>query len=171
MESWPPLARKGAALAILAALMFGLVAYLAIPAFGFVSARLDDLEQSRFELARLEARAARAPLPKADRIPTGIMIVAANKDAAGAQLQAHVSSLAAKSLVELSAVQALAVDGDAAVAVRFTAIGDEASLRAFVWALETGKPFARLSSWRWNAGEGVAALQLEATAMAAWRRP
>jgi hypothetical protein len=171
METWPPLARKSAALAILAALLFGVVTYLVIPMMGFVAERVDELSQSRFELARLEARAARPPIPKADRVGDELVFVAASREAAAAQLQAHVSALAVQNLVELSSIQPLAVDGDAAVAVRFTAVGDEASLRSFVWALETGKPFTRLGSWSWRAGDGIAALQLEATAGSVWRRP
>lgn len=81
------------------------------------------------------------------------------------------SALAVQNLVEISSIQPLIADGDAAVAVRFTAVGDEASLRAFVWAMETGKPLTRLGPWSWRAGDGIAGLQLEATAGSVWRRP
>lgn len=170
METWPLPMRRAAALAILLALLTAVAVYVLLPLFAFVGGKIDTLNESRFELARLEARAARPALPKVTPVPKGEYIAAPNSGAAVAQLQAILASAATQNLVEVTAIAAQPLTGpEALVGVRLTVIGDEQSLRAFVRAMEGGQPYTRFRSWSWRAAEGKASLRFEATAVASWQ--
>lgn len=171
MEHWPPFVRRGLALALLMGLLAALLLYAVMPIVSWMRNAVEDLQNARFQQARLEAMLDRDPPPRADHVPPNMVIVAPHDTAAQQALQQHLGKLSATHAVTMVASEPVAAPADEpSVRVRFTVTGEESALRGFLSDVEGGRPVVWLRSWRLQGGEQATELRFEGTAVAAWRR-
>lgn len=168
IQSFSPLTRRILAVGLLVLLVL-LGLRLAAGLGGAISSSLEELEDSRFRLARMEALRTRAAPPAADPLPAGLTLAAASHEDAAAQALAAVNGAAGAAQLTLARAAPLPQEpgNPNLVQVTLSAAGPEAAVLAFVSELEKSTPPVRLASWRIAAAPG-GGLAVEGVAAAAW---
>ncbi len=170
IQEFSPRTRRIVAIGILVLLAL-LAVQLSAAVARAVSNSLDELEESRFRLARLEAIRARPAAPPPRPIPEELTFQAASYDEAAAQALAAVNAAAASAQLVLPTVSALPRDEANPNLIRISVAGSapEQAVLTFIGEIEKASPAVRLRSWNATAAEGQPpALIFEGVAVAAW---
>ena len=162
MAQFSPFTRRVVAIGILVLGLFGLVNLLIVPLYGLTAGSLSGLEDARFQRARLEAIAARPPLPRADPVPSTLYLTAPDRQRAVDALITAVGGSAARYEIQIDNVVPLPADParPKAIALSFSARGEQDRILAWINELEIGPPPVRFGEWSLgqDSGEGAAPL-------------
>ena len=167
MAQFSPFTRRVVAIGILVLGLFALVNLLIVPIYGLTSGSLSDLEDARFQRARLEAIAARPPLPRSDPVPASLYLTAPDRQRAVDALIAAIGGSASRYEIQLDNVAPQPADParPKAIALTFNARGEQDKMLAWINELEIGPPAIRFGEWSLgqDSGEASGAPQLAAT--------
>ena len=149
MAQFSPFTRRVVAIGILILALFALINLLIVPIYGLTAGSLSDLEDSRFQRARLEAIAARPPLPRSDPVPPSLYLTAPDRQRAVDALIAAVGGSASRYEIQLDSVGPQPADParPKAIALTFTARGEQDRMLAWINELEVGPPAIRFGEW------------------------
>jgi type II secretory pathway component PulM len=149
MAQFSPFTRRVVALGILILVLIGLFDLVLAPVYALAANSLSGLEDARFRRARLEAIAARPPLPASEPVPASLYLVAPDRQRATDALLAAISSSAARYEVQLDSVAPLGADASRgeAIAVTLAARGEHDKILAWVNELERGAPAVHFADW------------------------
>jgi hypothetical protein len=122
-----------------------MVNLLIVPLYGLTLASLSDLEDARFQRARLEAIASRPPLPRAYPVSPLLYLTAPDRQRAVDGLISAVGGAAARYEIQLENVAPLPADParPKAIALSFSARGEQDRILAWINELEVGPPAIR----------------------------
>ena len=166
MAQFSPFTRRVVAIGILVLGLFALVNLLIVPLYGLAAGSLEGLEDARFQRARLEAIAARPPLPRSDPVPSTLYLTAPDRQRAVDALIAAIGGSAARYEVQLDNVAPLPADlsRPRAIALSFSARGEQDNVLAWLNELEIGPPAIRFGEWSLgqDSSEGAGAAPLGA---------
>lgn len=161
MAQFSPLTRRVVAIGILILGLFALVNLLIVPLYGLTAGSVSDLEDARFQRARLEAIAARAPLPRSDPVPSTLYLTAPDRQRAVDALISAIGGSAARYEIQLDNVAPLPADPSRpkAIALSLSARGEQDRMLAWINELEIGPPSIRFGEWSLgqDSGEGAVA--------------
>ena len=154
MAQFSPLTRRIVALGIAVLALLGLINLVIVPIYGLAAGSLSALEDARFQRARLEAIAARPPLPRSEPVPASLYLAAPDRQRASDALIAAIGGTAAGYEVQLDAVAPTEVDPGRpeTIGVRFTARGEQDKILAWINDLERGSPAAYFADWTLGPG-------------------
>lgn len=145
---------------LLGAILGGAIGLMAMP----------ELMASRaaLRLARSDAAAAAgaARRPQTGLLAPALRIAAVSPNAAGDRLASEVRRLAAQGGVLVEQAEPVA-RRDALIGVRVRLSGSEGAVLTLADSIESGRPFARLATWRIE-GQG-ASVRLSGEVVASWR--
>jgi|GEM_PF-6002894 len=149
IASFSPFTRKLLALALLALLLLGAIQVIVAPLYTFTANSLSGLEDARFRRARLEAIAARPPLPVAAPIPASLYLTAPDRQRATDLLLATIGGSAGRYQIQIESIAALPEGSSrgAAIAVTVAARGDHDNVLAWINELESGAPSVHFTDW------------------------
>lgn len=159
MAQFSPLSRRIVAIGIAVLALLGLINLVIVPLYGLTTGSLSDLEDARFQRARLEAIAARPPLPRSEPVPASLYVAAPDRQRASDALIAAIGGTAAGYEVQLDSVTPIDADPGRpeTVGVRFTARGEQDKILAWINDLERGSPAAYFADWSLGPGSDGAA--------------
>ena len=159
MAQFSPFTRRVVAIGILVLGLFALINLLIVPLYGLTSGSLSGLDDARFQRARLEAIAARPPLPRADPVPANLYLTAPDRQRAVDALIAAVGGAAARYEIQLDGVAPLPADParPKAIGLTFSGRGDQERILAWINELEIGPPAIRFGEWTLTHDSGEAA--------------
>jgi hypothetical protein len=167
MAQFSPFTRRVVAIGILVLGLFALVNLLIVPLYGLTAGSLSGLEDARFQRARLEAIAARPPLPRSDPVPSTLYLTAPDRQRAVDTLISAIGGSAARYEIQLDNVAPLPADParPKAIALSFSGRGEQDRMLAWINELEIGPPAIRFGEWSLgqDAGEGEGAAPLAAS--------
>jgi hypothetical protein len=167
MAQFSPFTRRVVAVGILVLGLFAMVNLLIVPLYGLTSGSLSDLEDARFQRARLEAIASRPPLPRADPVSPSLYLTAPDRQRAVDALISAVGGAAARYEIQLDNVAPLPADPSRpkAIALTFSARGEQDRILAWINELEVGPPAIRFGEWSLgqDGGESTGAAPLAAS--------
>jgi hypothetical protein len=169
MDGLSPLTQRIVALGLLVLLLLSGLR-LAVAVAGWTTASLEALDDSRFQLAKLQAiRARAAPIPGSP-IPAGAAFSAKAHGQALASAVGAIRSAAGATGVQVQAApEPLLKDNPNLLSIRVAASGREAALLGFVAQVERSQPAIRLRSWTLaRTAPQSPELSLKAVAVAAW---
>jgi hypothetical protein len=168
IASFSPLTRRVLALGILVLGLLGLLNLIVLPLHGLTADSLSSLEDARFERARLEAIAARPPLPRSSPVPDSLYLAAPDRQRASDALIAGIGQSAARYEVQLDAVVPMPPEPgrEKTIAVSVGGRGEHDKLLAWINELERGNPAIHFAEWL-LAPEGETAPVAPAPAVAA----
>jgi hypothetical protein len=170
MANWSPFTRRALALTILAFVVLGIANFVIVPVVGTISSAINELQDSRFRVARLEAIEGRPAVPNVQPVPSGLTIAATNRGAAGSLMAGALGAAATRTQVTLDPPTVLPQDNQPRqVAISVGVVGSEAAVLSFVNALEAGQPLVRFRNWRFAVVDGPPRqLRFEGVALAPW---
>jgi hypothetical protein len=153
-----PFTRRVLAIGILVLGLLGLVNLVLLPLYGVTARSLSGLEDARFERDRLEAIAARPPVPRSEPVPDSLYLTAPNRQQANDALLAALGRSASGYEVQLDTVAPMPEDQarGKAIAVSLQARGEQDKILSWLNDLETGSPAVHFTEWS-IAPEGEAA--------------
>lgn len=159
MAQFSPFTRRVVAIGILVLGLFALVNLLIVPLYGLTAGSLSELEDSRFQRARLEAIAARPPLPRSDPVPPSLYLTAPDRQRAVDAMIAAIGGSASRYEIHLDNVAPLPPDParPKAIALSFSARGEQDKILAWINELEVGPPAIRFGEWTLGHDDGEAA--------------
>ncbi len=170
IQSFSPLTRRILAIGVLVLALLVAV-NVASGVAASVTAALDDLDDSRYRLARLEAIAKKPALPAAEPIPQNVAFSAPDHEAAAGQVTQALNAAAATSQLTLAGISAAPQDrsNPGLISVAVAATGPEQPILAFIGEVEKGSPVIRLRSWTIRrASPDSPELAFEGVAVASW---
>lgn len=157
-----PAMRKLLAIAILFFGLFILWSLVLAPVVSQTDASLIKLQDTRFQLARLENLQARPEPEKADALPVGLLLEAVSRDEAASLVQSYVNGLAAQNELQMASLNLRPeIKGSKIIALDFAILGDELAITDFINRLESGLPLMRFKSWQIESSEPVVATEGE----------
>jgi len=164
MAQFSPLSRRIVAIGIAVLALLGLINLVIVPLYGLTAGSLSDLEDARFQRARLEAIAARPPLPRSEPVPASLYVAAPDRQRASDALIAAIGGTAAGYEIQLDSVTPTDADParPEAIGVRFTARGEQDKILAWINDLESGSPAAYFTDWSLGPGTDGAAMSAPA---------
>lgn len=149
-----PNTRKLLAIALLFFGIFILWSLVLAPVISQTDASLTKLQDTRFQLARLENLQARPEPAKAEPLPAGILLEAIARDEAAAMAEAYINGLAAQNQLQMASLNLRPeIKGGKIIALDFAILGDEVAITDFINRLESGSPLMRFKSWQIEASE------------------
>ena len=159
MAQFSPFTRRVVAIGILVLGLFALVNLLIVPLYGLAAGSLSELEDSRFQRARLEAIAARPPLPRSDPVPASLYLTAPDRQRAVDAMIAAIGGSASRYEIQLDNVAPIPADParPKAIALSFSARGEQDKILAWINELEVGPPAIRFGEWALGHDDGEAA--------------
>ena len=163
MASFSPFTRRVVAVGIFVLALLVLVNLIALPVYALTDSRLSGLEDARFQRARLEAIAARPPLPRSEPVPASLYLTASDRDRAADALIAAIGALAGRYEVQLDSIAPAAADParPGAIAVTLAAHGEHDKMLAWINELERGAPAVYFPVWRLGQSEAGASTAVE----------
>lgn len=149
MAQFSPLTRRIVALGIAVLAMFGLVNLVLAPIYSVTAGSLSGLEDARFQKARLEAIAARPPLPRSDPVPQSLYLAAPDRQQATDALIAAIGASAARYGIQLDSVTPATPEParPATVTATVAARGEQDKMLAWINDLERGAPAIYFATW------------------------
>lgn len=178
IENFSPLSRRIVAVGLLILLVLLSINLVIVPVVGRLFDTLDELENSRMALARLQAIRQRPIPPKGKAVPSELYLIAGDHQAAGDLLAARLATVADQQAVEISGLSLMGPMGaeDRAIRLSASVTGDQEKLLAFINAIEQGPPAVRFENWSLKSGGEVPAvaaapvkLEFRGVAAVAWR--
>lgn len=164
LSELPPNMRKLLAIAMLFFGLFILWSLILAPVLSQTEASLTKLEDTRFQLTRLENLQNRPVPEKADPLPAGLLLEAGSRDEAASLAQSYVNGLAVQHGLQLASLNVRPeIKGIQIIAFDFAIVGDELAITGFIHRLESGSPLMRFKSWQIVASEPVIANDGEAS--------
>jgi hypothetical protein len=155
MTSFSPLTRRVVAVGIAVLALFALVNLVALPVYALTASSLSGLEDARFQRARLEAIAARPPLPRAEPVPASFYLTAPDRERAADVLIAAIGAAASRYEVQVDSIAPAAADParPGAVTVTIAARGEHDRMLAWINDLERGTPAVYFLVWKLGQSE------------------
>ncbi len=149
-----PNMRKLLAIAMLFFGLFILWSLILAPVLSQTEASLTKLEDTRFQLTRLEDLQDRPVPEKADPLPAGLLLEAISRDEAAAMAEAYVNGLTAQNQLQMASLNLRPeIKGSKIIAFDFAILGDEVAITNFINRLESSSPLMRFKSWQIEASE------------------
>jgi hypothetical protein len=164
MASFSPFTRRLVAVGIALLALIGLINLVVLPVYTLTASSLSGLEDARFQRARLEAIAARPPLPRSEPVPASFYLTAPDRERAADALIAAIGSAAARYEVQVDSIAPVAGADPArpgAIAVTVAARGEHDRLLALINELERGTPAVYFPIWKLEQTEAGAAPSVE----------
>jgi hypothetical protein len=158
MASFSPLTRRLVAVGIAVLALFALVDLVALPVYALTASSLSGLEDARFQRARLEAIAARPPLPRSQPVPASLYLTAPDRERAADALLAAIGTVAARYEIQVDSMAPAAADPTrpGAIAVTLAARGEHDKMLAWINELERGAPAVFFPIWKLGQSEAGA---------------
>ena len=149
MATFSPFTRRLLALGILVLLILFALQLIISPLYALTADNLSALEDARFRRARLEAIAARPPLPTAAPVPATLYLTAPDRQRATDLLLATIGRSAGQYQVQIDSVAAVPSSSSrgAAIAVTVAARGEHDAVLAWINDLESGTPNIHFADW------------------------
>lgn len=149
MAQFSPLTRRIVALGIAVLALFGLINLVLAPIYSVTAGSLSGLEDARFQKARLEAIAARPPLPRSDPVPEALYMPAPDRQRASDALIAAIGASASRYEIQLDSVTPVAPEPGrlATVGAAVAARGEQDKILAWINDLELGTPAIYFPTW------------------------
>lgn len=128
-----------------------------VPSIDWMNANLAALDNSRFQIDRLEQLESEPPLPAGQKLPDGILISARSREEAEKVAILHIQAIAKRH--ELAAIHLLPLGKQplpSMLAIEMNVVGPEKNIVAFIEDLENSVPLTRFPKWKLSTrtGEG-----------------
>jgi hypothetical protein len=163
MAPFSPVTRRVVAVGIFVLALFGLINLVALPVYALTASSLSGLEDARFQRARLEAIAARPPLPRSEPVPASLYLTAPDRERAADALIAAIGAAASRYEVQVESIAPAAADParPGAVTVTIAARGEHDRMLAWINDLERGTPAVYFPIWKLAQSDAAAANAVE----------
>jgi type II secretion system (T2SS) protein M len=149
MAQFSPLTQRIVAVGIAILALLGAVNLALVPLYNLTAGSLSALEDARFERARLEAIAARPPLPRSTPVEASLYLAAGDRQQATDGLVAAIGAAASRYEVQLDSVAPVEAGANqpGAIALTLAMRGEHDKILALINELERGGPAVHFSSW------------------------